>query len=93
MVRTLVVDDSVTARALIVAVLKTDPGIEIVGQARNAEEALELARRLRPDVITMLTAPRSFASAHSICPATSRLAASAESKAARFSRACRTTRG
>jgi two-component system chemotaxis response regulator CheB len=53
MVRTLVVDDSVTARALIVAVLKTDPGIEIVGQARNAEEALELARRLRPDVITM----------------------------------------
>jgi two-component system chemotaxis response regulator CheB len=53
MVRTLVVDDSVTARALIVAVLKADPGIEIVGQARNAEEALELARKLRPDVITM----------------------------------------
>jgi two-component system chemotaxis response regulator CheB len=53
MVRTLVVDDSATARALIVAVLKTDPSIEVVGQARNADEALELARRLRPDVITM----------------------------------------
>jgi two-component system chemotaxis response regulator CheB len=53
MVRTLVVDDSVTARALIVAVLKTDPGIEIVGQARNADEALAMAAKLRPDVITM----------------------------------------
>ncbi len=53
MVRTLVVDDSVTARALIVAVLKTDPAIEIVGQARNADEGLALARALRPDVITM----------------------------------------
>jgi two-component system chemotaxis response regulator CheB len=35
MIRVLVAEDSPTARALLVAVLSTDPEIAIVGEARN----------------------------------------------------------
>ena len=40
-------------RELLVAVLGADPGIEIVGVAKNGREAIEMTRRLRPDVVTM----------------------------------------
>ncbi len=53
MIRVLVVDDSPTARALLVAVLGRDPAITIVGQAKDGLEAVELAKRLKPDVVTM----------------------------------------
>jgi two-component system chemotaxis response regulator CheB len=53
MVRVLVVDDSVTARSLITAVLRADPAIEVVGHAKDGAEALRAAKELRPDVITM----------------------------------------
>lgn len=52
-VRALVVDDSTTARALLVAVLEADPGIEVVGQASTGAEALEAVRALRPSVVVM----------------------------------------
>ena len=52
-VKVLVVDDSPTARALIIGVLASDPELVVVGEARNGVEAVDLARRLRPDVITM----------------------------------------
>jgi two-component system chemotaxis response regulator CheB len=52
-IRVLVADDSITARALIVAVLQADPDIEVVGQARDGAEAVALAKALRPDVIAM----------------------------------------
>ena len=35
------------------AILASEPDIEIVGRARNGEEAVEQALRLRPDVILM----------------------------------------
>ncbi|MGI8546160.1 MAG: chemotaxis-specific protein-glutamate methyltransferase CheB [Gemmatimonadaceae bacterium] len=53
MIRVVVADDSDTVRALLVAILKSDPGIAVVGEARTGAEAVELAVRLAPDVITM----------------------------------------
>lgn len=53
MIRVLVAEDSVTVRELLVAILESDPEIRVVGQAKNGREAVELARELRPDLITM----------------------------------------
>lgn len=49
----MVADDSATARALLIAVLVTSADVVIVGEARNGIEAIALAERLRPDLITM----------------------------------------
>lgn len=51
--RVLVVDDSNVARQLIVGILKSDSDIEVVGEARDGVEAIQLASKLRPDLITM----------------------------------------
>ncbi len=53
MIRVLVAEDSPTARQLIVEMLTSDPAITVVGEARNGLEAVEMAERLRPDLITM----------------------------------------
>ena len=53
MIRVLVADDSPTARALLVALLSAEPGIEVVGEARDGREAVDMAVRLGPDVVTM----------------------------------------
>jgi two-component system, chemotaxis family, protein-glutamate methylesterase/glutaminase len=53
MIRVLVVDDSATARGLLVAILGSDPEVQIVGEANNGLEAVEMTRRLRPDIVTM----------------------------------------
>jgi two-component system chemotaxis response regulator CheB len=59
MIRVLVVDDSATAREAITAILKNAPEIEVVGQATDGVEAVEMAERLKPDVITMdISMPR-----------------------------------
>jgi two-component system chemotaxis response regulator CheB len=52
-IRVLVVDDSPTVREILVSMLQSEPGFQVVGQARNGEEAVRLSARLRPDVITM----------------------------------------
>lgn len=49
----LVVDDSVTIRAMLEVLLEQDPGLRIVGIAANAEEAFRLIRETDPDVITL----------------------------------------
>jgi PAS domain S-box-containing protein len=51
--RVLLVDDHKIVRAGIEIMLAGEPDIEIVGQAGNGREAVELARRLRPDVVVM----------------------------------------
>ncbi len=59
MIRVLIADDSATARALLVAILTSDPEIQVVGEAGNGVEAVELTRKLRPDLVTMdLRMPR-----------------------------------
>jgi two-component system chemotaxis response regulator CheB len=52
-IRVVVVDDSATSRLLIVEILRADPEIDIVGQARDGVEAVEMVKRLRPDLVTM----------------------------------------
>jgi two-component system chemotaxis response regulator CheB len=52
-VRTLIVDDSATMRSLIAAALRTDPDIEVVGQAGDPLEAREAIKALNPDVVTL----------------------------------------
>jgi two-component system, chemotaxis family, protein-glutamate methylesterase/glutaminase len=51
--RALVVDDSAYVRKVIKQMLGRSPFIDVVGVARNAEEALSLVDELRPDVVTL----------------------------------------
>lgn len=53
MIRILVVDDQAIVRESLCAMLRTKPGLEIVGQAGSGEDALLQARALRPDVTLM----------------------------------------
>lgn len=52
-IRVLVVDDSLTMRKLLAGTLQSDPEFEVVGEAADGEQAVEMCRRLRPDVVTM----------------------------------------
>jgi two-component system chemotaxis response regulator CheB len=52
-IRVLVVDDSPTARALIVAILGGDSNFAVVGEASNGAEAIEMVQSLRPDLVSM----------------------------------------
>lgn len=49
----LVVEDSLTIRKRIVAVLSAVEDYEVVGEAWDGKAAIELCERLRPDVVTM----------------------------------------
>ena len=52
-IRVLVVDDSSTMRQLVASVLSRAPGIEVVGEARDALEARQAIKLLNPDVMTL----------------------------------------
>jgi two-component system, NarL family, response regulator LiaR len=51
--RVLIVDDHRLFAEALEAILATDERIEVVGQAGDGSEAVELARRLGPDVVLM----------------------------------------
>lgn len=53
MIKVLVVEDSAVAREFLVETLNRDPGIRVVGTARDGLEAIQAAEAYRPDVITM----------------------------------------
>jgi two-component system, chemotaxis family, protein-glutamate methylesterase/glutaminase len=52
LIRTLIVDDSAFVRKVVREMLSRSPFIDVVGAARDGEEALEMVEQLRPDVVT-----------------------------------------
>jgi len=52
-IRVLVVEDALTIRKYLVEVLASAPDIEVVGEAEDGKQGIELCARLRPDVVTM----------------------------------------
>lgn len=52
-IRLLIADDEDLFAELVEALVAPDDGIQVVGRARTGEEAVELARVSRPDVIVM----------------------------------------
>lgn len=52
-IRVLVVDDSHFMRTLISHFIEDDPELEVIGKARNGQEAVGLVQALKPDVVTM----------------------------------------
>ncbi len=59
MIRVLVVDDQKLVCECYTALLSREKDIQVVAQARDGQEAIDLAKSLHPDVVTMdLTMPR-----------------------------------
>ena len=57
--RVLIVDDSAFMRKVLEEIIRTDPKLEVVGQAKDGREAITMAQSLQPDVVTMdLNMPR-----------------------------------
>jgi DNA-binding NarL/FixJ family response regulator len=52
-IKTLLADDHTIVREGLRALLLADPGIQVVGEAHNGREAVELSAALRPDVVVM----------------------------------------
>lgn len=52
-IRVLIGEDSPTVRGRLVEVLGSDPDLDVVGEAENGKQAIELCRALRPDVVTL----------------------------------------
>ncbi len=52
-VRVLIADDSPVMRGYLRDAFKANPAMEIVGEAEDGEEALEVFQDLKPDVLTL----------------------------------------
>ena len=52
-IRILIADDHTIVRTGLTALLGTVPGMEVVGEARNGEEAVRQTAKLKPDVVVM----------------------------------------
>src|SRR6185503_7829675 len=50
--RVLVVDDLAYVRKVVREMLSRSPFLDVVGTARDGDEALEMVQRLKPDVVT-----------------------------------------
>src|SRR4051812_49105417 len=53
LIRVLVVDDSAFVRKVVTQMLSRSPFVDVVGTARDGQEALEMVARLQPDVVTL----------------------------------------
>ena len=58
-IRILIADDHAIVRKGIRALLMTEPGMQVIGEAGDGQEAVSLAQKLKPDLILMdLVMPR-----------------------------------
>lgn len=58
-IRVLIVDDHAMVRTGLATFIRVKPDLELVGEARDGQEALRLCERLQPDVVLMdLVMPR-----------------------------------
>ena len=53
MIKVLIVDDSTISRELLTEILSSDTELEVVATASNGQDAVALAKKHRPDLITM----------------------------------------
>lgn len=53
LIRTVIADDSPTARQLLIEILRDAGGFQVVAEAQNGREAVELAHSLEPDLVIM----------------------------------------
>ena len=53
MIRVVIADDMQASRALLEGIFKLEPGFDVVGRAKDGEEAVALTAALRPDLVTM----------------------------------------
>ncbi len=51
--RVVIVDDSTMIRKALINIFGTDKSLEIVGEATNGKEALEIIKQKKPDVVTL----------------------------------------
>jgi DNA-binding NarL/FixJ family response regulator len=51
--RIVIAEDDAAFRASLVALLRSDRRFEVVGEAENGREAIDLARELQPDAVVM----------------------------------------
>ncbi|MFI9580576.1 response regulator transcription factor [Streptomyces sp. NPDC052236] len=69
--RILIVDDHAVVRAGLRALVEGEPGLEVIGESGDGEEAVRIAGRLRPDVVLMdlrAMSPRSASRRPRRCP-------------------------
>lgn len=52
-IKVLIVDDSALMRKVLKEIIMTDSSLEVVGTARDGQDAIEKTRNLKPDVVTM----------------------------------------
>ena len=52
-IRVLLTDDQILFREGLRTLLSLDPSIEVIGEAANGAEAVEVARKLNPDLVLM----------------------------------------
>jgi DNA-binding NarL/FixJ family response regulator len=53
MIRVLVVDDHAAVRSALAAFLDVEPELEVVGEAADGQQALDIASWLKPDLVLM----------------------------------------
>lgn len=53
LIRVVIVDDHNMVRRGLATILKLNPGLELVGEAANGQEAVDLCARTHPDVVLM----------------------------------------
>jgi len=52
-IKVLIVDDSALMRRVLKEIIMTDPSLDVVGTARDGQDAIEKVHELNPDVVTM----------------------------------------